>query len=59
MAVYERFHRLWFISGKKNGTGTEAPIPVPFPVSFCAVNSLAPGLPILRIFTEKGAPVFV
>lgn len=33
--------------------------PVHFPVSFCAVNPLTPGLPILRFFTEKGAPVFV
>lgn len=42
--------------GEKNGTGTEAPMPVHSPISFCAVNPLTPGLPILRIFTEKGAP---
>ena len=45
--------------GKKNGTGTEAPMPVHFPVSFCAVNPLTPGLWNLRFFTEKGPPVSV
>ena len=30
-----------------------------FPVSFCAVIPLTPGLPILRFFTEKGPPVSV
>lgn len=34
-------------------------MPVHFPVSFCAVNPLTPGLWILRFFTEKGAPVSV
>ena len=53
LPVYERFHTLWFISGKKNGTGTEAPMPVYFPVSFCAVNPLTPGLSILRLLTTK------
>lgn len=38
---------------KKNGTGTEAPMPVHFPVSFCAVNPLTPDLSILRLLTTK------